>query len=778
MDQTINVNITPGQFRPSLHYSQGDVGRVFKIQVVDFDIPVNSTVQCVATKPSGLGFTLAGTVSGNEITFVTTDAVTDEWGRFPAEVKIINGGNVIGTANFLMIGEKNPHPDSTIDGKQEEFIPLLTLLVERIEAAAEDVDAQVPVVQQASDDAAASATAASDSADSAADSATAASGSANEASNSAIDAAASAASAAEAADAAVDTFLGDTYIEDTSPYIFRQTGDGVQGVGTREKLKSIVGATVAWNQLYAVHTIVTIAEGDSDNVTATVDANGYVSISGTPTLNTLINIGVSPIIPANHVCLILLDGDNNGATWGRVGFNYTTGSAFMNKHNASFSAGVRFKLVANTAYNINKVRFSVYDLTQLFSNDPTIADYIYQLEQSTAGAGVAFFRKYFGDSYYPYDAGSLKSVEDLGSHDTVGFNQWDEEWELGGYNTITGAKAAYTDRIRCKNPVRVLPDTMYFVRITPNDLTDYHNLCFYDEDMNFISGLNTRVVLVKTPSNCVWLTFNAPNSYGTTYNHDICINLSDPAKNGQYEPYAKHSYPLDSSLTLRGLLKLSNGKLYADGDEYKADGSVNRRYGVVDLGTLDWTYQNGYFTTTGISSKKPGQFNIICRAYPVGSVLGDDKTIIGNASSVRIYITDSAYTDAATFKTAMSGVYLVYELATPTTESADPYTELQICDPLGTEEFVTDGIVPVGNVTQYPEDLKAKLEGLPWNFSTLIALTEETSTASRTYAIGDYLILNNVLYKVTAAISSGGTITVGTNVAATTVTDEIKALRS
>lgn len=139
MNQTIGVNITPQSFQPTLHYSQGDVGRVFVINVTDYDIPTGATVTCVATKPSGMGFTVSGTVSGNSVTFTSTAEMTDEWGRFPAEIRIASGNTLLGTANFLMIGEKDPHPASTIDGTQEELIPQLTLLVNRVEAAAESV---------------------------------------------------------------------------------------------------------------------------------------------------------------------------------------------------------------------------------------------------------------------------------------------------------------------------------------------------------------------------------------------------------------------------------------------------------------------------------------------------------------------------------------------------------------------------------------------------------------------------------------------------------------
>ena len=139
MNQTIGVNITPQSPQPTLHYSQGDVGRVFVVNVTDYDIPTGATVTCVATKPSGMGFTVSGTVSGNSVTFTSTAEMTDEWGRFPAEIRIASGNTLLGTANFLMIGEKDPHPASTIDGTQEELIPQLTLLVNRVEAAAESV---------------------------------------------------------------------------------------------------------------------------------------------------------------------------------------------------------------------------------------------------------------------------------------------------------------------------------------------------------------------------------------------------------------------------------------------------------------------------------------------------------------------------------------------------------------------------------------------------------------------------------------------------------------
>lgn len=142
MAQKININTTPGQFMPTLYYSQGDIGRTFELALVSSDgwtVPAGATVEMVATKPSGFGFTVSGTLADGVATFVTTETMTNEWGRFPAEIRITSGGVVIGTANFYLNGERNPHPEDTIDGDAATIIPQLTLLVERVETAASSV---------------------------------------------------------------------------------------------------------------------------------------------------------------------------------------------------------------------------------------------------------------------------------------------------------------------------------------------------------------------------------------------------------------------------------------------------------------------------------------------------------------------------------------------------------------------------------------------------------------------------------------------------------------
>ena len=202
----------------------------------------------------------------------------------------------------------------------------------------------------------------------------------------------------------------------------------------------------------------------------------------------------------------------------------------------------------------------------------------------------------------------------------------------------------------------------------------------------------------------------------------FCLHLRwDGERDGEYEPYVKHSYPLDSDLVLRGIPKLDSGNnLYYDGDTYESDGTVTRRYGIVDLGTLTWNYSSSDnrfdVTLNSIPDIAGRTVKMICSKYPCltnGETFSASWNNVAYGGYRKIYVHDHSYNDPVAFKTAMSGVYLVYELATPTTEEAEPFAYPQICDDFGTEEYVTTSIVPVGHETKYIPNLRDKLRHLP-----------------------------------------------------------------
>ena len=527
-----------------------------------------------------------------------------------------------------------------------------------------------------------------------------------------------------------EQLLSTKFTEDKTPYLFRSTG-GSADVGNRE-FDTIVGGSVVENQLVQNGNFVAKTAWQFINGTWETNNNIATFTRGSESYASQFYQFV-PVINGRKYFVTATVKPSVACRWDtRFEDIYTLRNATANEWltishicMATETALYRVNIysdISNERDTLQIKNVMCIDLTQMFGTD--IADYVYQLEQSTAGSGVAYLKSlgYFTDDYYPYNAGEIKSVSGLSSHDMVGFNQWDEEWEIGTFNTTTGVNIGIPTQIRAKNYIPVVADTNYYVKA---DL--YIWIMFFDSDKNVITdGLpdaggtsaNARRAgnqIIKMPVNCAYIRFYCQASYGTTYNHDICINLSDPNRNGEYEPYVKHSYPLDSSLTLMGVLELDNNKIVYNGDKYHSDGDVDERYAIVDLGTLDWYYNttNSFFYTTALA-KANGLYNFVCEKYAQGNLWSSstDKISMGNSVNGTFYIKNTAYTDATAFKAAMSGVMLVYEKATPTTSQAEPFSTIQICDSNGTEEYVTTGI-PVGHETKYPIDLKGKLEKIP-----------------------------------------------------------------
>lgn len=564
----------------------------------------------------------------------------------------------------------------------------------------------------------------------------------------------------------------DQYTEDSEPYHFRRSGGGSVRVGERE-IDKIVGGTVAWNQLVNV----TPGSGTSSGISYEKTANGKVAFNGTATNIINVNIGQSISVIGGHVYLPLV---------GNLVSRSTGDLLMVNAWTSTFQYGKISKCTASTT-GVVSVRFDsgitlsgdyyikLIDLTAAFGT--TIADYIYSLETSTAGAGVAWVRKYIDiDTYHPYDAGTLKSVEGLISHDMMGFNQFDKStavensrFNRSGVASVSGTSRS--DYIPCASNT-----DYYFKNI--HGYVAMASVYWFDENKSFVSyssipGDSPASGVITSPANAKYVGINYP----TEQLDNVCINLSDPAKNGTYEPYEKHSYPLDSTLTLRGVPKLVDGKLQYDGDTYAADGTVTRRYGVVDLGTLNWntaTATSRAFATVPnmkIPSSTSRLANVIVENNYVQKSANTSLSEVGQFAVLDQNQNIVFYYDG----TNPSG-YMVYELATPTTEEADPFTNPQWVDGSGTEQYVSTSLVPIGHYTQYPEDLKAKIEGLPWNFASLIAPTEASYKATQAYSTGALFIVNNTLYKATTTIANGGTITPGTNCAATTLAAVIAAL--
>lgn len=155
--QNYTINIRPGWgISQVVKVSQGDVGRPLAFTIMDgqdaITLSSTATVTITGTKPSGLGFTQACTLSGNTASIDTVATMTQEAGSVPAELIVTDGSTVIGTANFVMYVEPAAHPEGTTDGDAETARDLMTratAAVEQAEAAAEQAEASAEAISQA-----------------------------------------------------------------------------------------------------------------------------------------------------------------------------------------------------------------------------------------------------------------------------------------------------------------------------------------------------------------------------------------------------------------------------------------------------------------------------------------------------------------------------------------------------------------------------------------------------------------------------------------------------
>ena len=119
-------------------------------------------------------------------------------------------------------------------------------------------------------------------------------------------------------------------------------------------------------------------------------------------------------------------------------------------------------------------------------------------------------------------------------------------------------------------------------------------------------------------------------------------------------------------------VEISLGDNTVYGGIYNSDGTLTVTHAIIDMGSLEWIYNASttVFWAVIPGMKRPG--NLLCEEYVQSSA-----TNIENLSDYEIWNRGYAYNDknivaknsnysaGADFKTAVTGVQLVYELATP-----------------------------------------------------------------------------------------------------------------
>lgn len=336
----------------------------------------------------------------------------------------------------------------------------------------------------------------------------------------------------------------------------------------------------------------------------------------------------------------------------------------------------------------------IHNLTRMFGagNEPTT---------------VEEFKAIYPD-IYPYCEPTIRNVKTT-AIETIGFNQWDEQWEVGRFNTVTGENRESSNHIRCKNLIKVLPNTVYALYVGDSRSGIY--AMFYDNNGNILTPIvhdedswivdnllrissNIRYNSFITPEGASWMKFYLHADYGSTYTNDVCISLFHTGiRRGEYEPYKEHI------LNLPEIAKYFTNGMNGVGDVYDEINSENavKRIGKVDLGTLTWEKYSYSSTNTvyvardlhGATGKRTGK---TAKYSNTTTAIADmpDKTLLTRTDyPTYIYICDNDYSSVDEFKAAISGVYLYYELAEPiVTPILEPVQLVYDVEDFGTERAI------------------------------------------------------------------------------------------
>lgn len=450
--------------------------------------------------------------------------------------------------------------------------------------------------------------------------------------------------------------------------------------GKLMSVKSVGGRSIVWNQL--VDSNIVISE------TTRYSFNGqHLTTNITDGLSLSDDLCTLPTIPVGHKVLIkvkFIAGNVGNKEVNIGGYHKTTNKSWQCKIDLPKNielAGKTLIAMDTTTDTAESIRFFLYNATiPLLTNIDCYINY-YDLT-AMFGAGnepstVEEFEKMFPNDYYPYNAGEIISA---GVTEVVeqGRNLWDEVWGVGSINASSGNDEGSKDVIYSKNYTPIIPNSTYIFVYTGSASFENVKTRFYDHSKNYIgyNDNNGQTVYPNrafiTPLNAAYVRFTLPTEYGNVYKNDIALIAGS---SGDYTPYHRNEYPIPEAI------KALPGYGWSAGTARNYVDYENKRYvqcvNSVDLGTLTWTKgESVSFKTHHLAGQKLTNSysiapNFICPKYSTKTQNESwGKTSITGISATLnvggyIYVNDTSYADAATFKQAMQGVMLYYELATP-----------------------------------------------------------------------------------------------------------------
>lgn len=310
----------------------------------------------------------------------------------------------------------------------------------------------------------------------------------------------------------------------------------------------------------------------------------------------------------------------------------------------------------------------IYDLTAMFGsgNEPKSAEE---------------FEKIFPAAYYPYNAGEIISAgtESVVEQGKNVFDYTDKIYYGANVSKVENGIVYTKSLTTTVLNIPIIADNKYTLsfKVKSNTAnqgglrwslqkgknTSYaHDSSLIKSEVGFAANTEYQAVA----------TFVADTDFvslctivGMVY--DIQLELGDTATD--YSPFYQTACQIPEAIkALPGYgWSAGNAKNYVDYENKKYVQCVSS----IDLGTKNWLmYKDGdytpFFYLNAVSDIRGGTSNFLCIKYQYVKIgVTDSVSGLYVLENTTVRVRDTAYTDATTFKQAMQGVMLYYELATP-----------------------------------------------------------------------------------------------------------------
>lgn len=469
-------------------------------------------------------------------------------------------------------------------------------------------------------------------------------------------------------------------------------------------IQSIKGNTVKFNQLVQNGNFADTSVWEKTSTIAFTVNNNIASV-----VNSASNDGyVQQNIPltSGHKYFYKLDCKKSSNDQGYIYFYFGSGgdnvlisvpTSWVTRQGFFTCVNNNYNLVriSNRTANleINVANIVVFDLTAMGIDNLTTVEQVEQWLSNNIGLLP----------YYDYTLGSLISFNGTGLK-TTGKNLIEEKkdnWNIDSTGTIVTAEfPCFIAKVKKgKN----------YTFSSVGDLPTLVYALFYNYPVIGLQSYNLERTVRGTNS----FTFTSPiDGYIVVRTNPNSINqqLEIGSTATEYESYTESTLSLPISTYFPTGMKKA-GSVY---DEISD--KAYTKVGSVDMGTLDWAMtQTGRFRTGTIDNLKyviaqNDVPNAVCPIYKTGSP--NDTVISSSVDDVisvgalynAFFVKDTSYSTVESFKQAMSGVMVYYELATPTSQDIS----LDLTYPIwnnGTEQ-----ILPVNTSTPTTSSMKATID--------------------------------------------------------------------